>query len=311
MRQTLKGTIYITLALAGMFFSTPARAGHATNFLDALQSEVTNRIVTATNLSKAERRALSSAAHSLNRNTKTLAADLGALASAAGQLDAKFSGDETFAELEANAIVDYSDQAHARLDGVDLWLGTNVLSRRISNALDKATSALERADATTNSVPAHAHALASAFNKILPFENKVHRLFNAPAIIPPVVVTNPPSIDLPTPVAPGTPGLAPDSVGHANVDLHENAIVNDQTIFYFSTAQTGAQIYSSHNPEELGLWTYIRTGANAAVFVVTPNYPNNAPSRLLNLTFTSATAGTFTATTYYGDTIVGTFAVIQ
>jgi hypothetical protein len=208
MRPTLKGTIYI--ALAGMFFSTPARAGHATNFLDALQSEVANRVAnTDTNLSKAQRRALSSAARSLNRNTKTLAADLGALASAAGQLDAKFSSDETFTELEANAIADYSTEAHARLDGVDLWLGTNILSRRMSKAVDKAASALGRADATTNTVPAPSRALASVFNKILPLENKVHRLFAEPIISPPVG-TNPPSNDLPPAVDPGTPGLSPD-----------------------------------------------------------------------------------------------------
>ena len=172
----------------------------------------------------------------------------------------------------------------------------------------KAADALDSADAATESVPAHARALASAFNRILPVEKKVRSLFDEPIISPPVV-TNPPSVTLPPAVPPGTPGLAPDSIGTRHVDLSENAIVNDQTVFYLSTAQTGAQIYNVHHPEELGLWIYIRTGADAAVVAVSPNYPANAGQRLVNLTFTSATTGTFTGTTYYGEAIVGTFVV--
>jgi hypothetical protein len=89
------------------------------------------------------------------------------------------------------------------------------------------------------------------------------------------------------------------------MDLREDAIVNDQTVFYLSTAQTGAQIYNVHHPEELGLWTYVRTSSDTAVVAVYPNYPGNASPRLVNLTFTSATTGTFAGTTYYGEAIVG------
>lgn len=315
MKRTFKGTVCITLAMVGLAFSPGARADHATNFLDGLQSEMANRVANPdTNASRAQLRALSNAARTLNRDTRTLAADLGALASAAGQLNAKYTNDETFAELEAEAIADYSSAAHARLDGVYLWIGTNDVSRGLSNQVVKADAALDRADAATNSVPAHARALALAFNKILPVEKKVRSLFTAPVILPPVVppvVTNPPPITLPPAVPPGTPGLAPDSVGTRHVDLYENAVVNDQTVFYFSTAQTGAQIYNVHHPEELGLWTYIRTGANTAVIMVDPNYPGNGGQRLQHLTFTSGTSGTFTGTTYFGEALEGTFLVTQ
>jgi hypothetical protein len=112
-------------------------------------------------------------------------------------------------------------------------------------------------------------------------------------------------------VPPGTPGFAPDSIGTGHVNLLENAIVNDQTVFYFSTANTGAQIYNVHHPEELGLWTYTRTGANTGIITVFPNYPGNAASRSLSLTFTSATSGTFTGTTYFGEELEGTLVFIH
>lgn len=309
MGVTFKGTICITLALAALAFSPRAGAGHATNFLDGLQSEVTNRLANpGTNNSPAQLRALSSAARSLSRDTRTLATDLGALASAAEQLNARFANDETFVELESDALADYSTLAHARLDGIYLWIGTNNFSKGLSNQVVKAADALDRADAAAGSVPVQARALASAFNRILPVEKKVRSQFDEPIIVPPVV-TNPPSINLPPAVPPGTPGLAPDSIGTRNLDLREDAIVNDQTIFYLSTAQTGAQVYNVHHPEELGLWTYVRTGADAAVVAVYPNYPDDANPRLVNLTFTSATTGTFTGTTYFGEAIVGTLVL--
>jgi hypothetical protein len=307
MERTLKRTICITLALAALAFSHHAHASHATNFLDGLYSEVTNRLANpGTNNSPAALKALSSAARSLNRDTRTLAADLGALASAAEQLNARFAQDETFAELEAGALADYSSEAHARLDGVNLWIGTNNVSKGLSNQVAKASAALDRADATAGGVPAQARALAAAFNRILPVERKVQSLFDAPAT--PEIPTPPPVTPPPPPppiVPPGTPGFAPDSIGTRNMDLKENRIVNDQTVFYFSTAPTGAQVYNVHQPEELGLWQYVRTGADSAVVAVTPNYPQNAGTRLLNLTFTSATSGTFTATTFDGEVIEG------
>jgi hypothetical protein len=304
-----KGMIYI-LAMVGLGCSPKLSAAHATNFLDALQNEVTNRLASAdTNVSRPELRALSNAARTLDRDTKTLSGDLGVLAAAATQLNTQFPEDETLADLETDAIADYSAVAHARLDGIFLWIGTNEISGRLSNQVVKADAALERADANTNGVPAQARALAQALNKILPVEKKVRSMFTAPPappVIPPPVAppTNPPPI-----IPPGTPGLAPDSIGTRFVTCYENAIVNEQSVFYFSTAQSGAQIYNVHHPEELGLWTYMRTGTNTGVITVDPDYPDNAPQRPVNLTFTNTVSGTFTATTFFGEALQGTFRV--
>jgi len=312
MRIGIKGTICITLTWAALALMPNAGAAHATNFLDALQSEVTNRLASAgTNETRAEIRALSNAARTLNRNTKTLSADLGLLATTVVQLHGPFADDAELAQLETDAIAAYSSEAHARLDSIYLWIGTNDVTRGLSNRVARAEAALEHADGETNGLAAQARTLAKAFNKILPVERKVRGLFPAPIIVPPPVVTNPPPVQPPPGVPPGTPGLAPDSFGTRHVDLYENDVVNDQTVFYFSTAATGAQIYNVHHPEELGLWVYIRTGADTGVIMVDPDYPDNAPQRPLYLTFTSANGGTFTGTTFFGQALQGTFAVIQ
>jgi hypothetical protein len=318
-------TAYIALTLILLAFSPTVRAAtvhsaHATNFLDALYESVTNRLDTDTNLSAAEERALSNAARTLERKTTTLPADLLALSAAATQLDGSFSEDATFSELEDDALADYSATARARLDEVYLWIGTNTVTKGLNNQVQKAESALDRAGGLSNGVPAQARSLASAFNKILSVEKKVRKQFDAPGpTTPPITPPPPPPPGTnstpdyvpPAAVAPGTPGLASDTFGTKHVDLYENDVVNDQTVFYFSTAQSGAQIYNVHHPEELGLWTYVRTAANEGVIVVDPDYPDNAPRRPLFLTFTSATGGTFTGTTYFGQAVTGTFAVIQ
>ena len=305
-----KGMIYV-LAMVGLVCSPKLSAAHATNFLDALQNEVTNRLASAgTNDSRPERRALSNAARTLDRDTRTLSTDLGVLATVATQLNTQFAEDETLADLEIDAMADYSAEAHARLDGILLWIGTNEVPKRLSNQVVKADAALERADANTNGIPEQARALAQALNKILPVEKKVRGMFPeplAPPVIPPPI--QPPPTNEPPIIPPGTSGLAPDSVGTRFVTCYENAIVNEQSVFYFSTAQSGAQIYNVHHPEELGLWTYQRTGANTGVITVDPDYPDNAPQRPVNLTFTNMTSGTFTATTFFGEALQGTFRV--
>ncbi len=312
MKLTLKRTIFITLAWAGLGLSADVGAAHATNFLNAFQTEVTNRVANpGSEVSKAQRKALSSAARTLSRNTKTFAADLGILASASATLNAKFTNDAAFAGLQEDALEDYVDVANDRLNGVFLWIGTNTVSKSLSNQVLKADHALDEANANTNGVPSKARALAKAFNKILPAEKKVRSLFTAPVIVippvvPPPVITNPPPI-----IPPGTPGLSPDSIGTRYVNLFEDAPVNDQTVFYFSTAQSGAQIYNVHHPEELGLWTYIRDSANTGVIMVDPDYPDNAPVRGLSLTFTTTTSGTFTGTTFFGEPLRGTFIIVQ
>ena len=311
-----KGTIYVYVALTTALwaFTTNIRADHATNFLNELHQNITNRLATDTNLSRPEERALANAARTLERNSATLPADLKLLSTAASQLNAKFSEDETLTDLQSDAVSDYSEVAHTRMNQVHLWINTNSLNKSLRNQVTKAEDALDRADGVSNNVPAQARALSLAFTKILPLEKKVRSMFPtpiAPPPPPPPVTNNTPNYEPPPAVAAGTPGLAPDTFGTKHVDLSESAVVNDQTKFYFSTASSGAQIYNVHNPEELGLWYYVRTAANEGVIVVDPDYPDNAPRRPLYLTFTSPTQGTFTGTDYFGVALTGTFVVVE
>src|SRR5829696_2059645 len=90
-KQTMKltiltKTVLLAIACVGIGLAPTAQAEHATNFLDALQTDVNDRLANAETNTAAERRALTTAAHTLDRNTKTLGADLGVLASAATTL---------------------------------------------------------------------------------------------------------------------------------------------------------------------------------------------------------------------------------
>src|SRR5436189_2937001 len=133
-----KTTIYIALTIALLAFSTNVRAAHATNYLNGLHQNITNRLAIDTNLSRPEDRALANAARTLERNSATLPADLRLLATASSQLKAKFSDDEALTGLETDAVTDYSDLAHTRMNQVHLWINTNSLSKSLSNQIVKA-----------------------------------------------------------------------------------------------------------------------------------------------------------------------------
>src|SRR5688572_14508688 len=113
MELTTKKTVLILTLIAffGIAFAPAGRAAHATNFLDPLFIEVTNRLAN-TNLSAADRQALTKAENSLGRDTKTLAADLTALSSAARALERQFPSNLTFIDLGNDAVDAYSDAAH-------------------------------------------------------------------------------------------------------------------------------------------------------------------------------------------------------
>src|ERR1043165_3630316 len=81
-----------------------ARAAHATNFLNALSSEVTNRVAHPSMNSAAQNAALRAANNILERDTRTLSADVSALAKTATVLHAGFAGDPTLLSLEENAL---------------------------------------------------------------------------------------------------------------------------------------------------------------------------------------------------------------
>jgi len=84
MKRGLKGLIVTTLISFGITSIPLARAAHATNFLDALHAEITNRIANLdTNSTARDKRVLKSARAILEHNTRTFATDLSALARAA------------------------------------------------------------------------------------------------------------------------------------------------------------------------------------------------------------------------------------
>ena len=296
MKLGFKGIVAIVCLSAGMAFTPYARAAHATNFLDALYQEVTNRVANpGTNATAAQRAALRAASNILGRNTRTFSADLSALAAAATVLNTRFPSNTTFTSLEEDALADYAAEADAQLDDAELHVGTNVISRALSNQLAGARVALSNAVAISNSVPSRARALSRVFNKMRIPVAKVLRMF-------PTV-----PFEAPTEMATGR-----------NLTLHENAVVNDQNILYFHTTGGEPPVrflhYSTHNPEELGTWTYERLTSRTAVIhcnvTFTQAGARPAPySHDIPLTFTSATTGTFTAVNCLNETVQGTFVL--
>ena len=293
MKLGFKGIVIATLISSAICSMPLARAAHATNFLDALYQEVTNRVANPGTNTARQKAALKAASNTLGRNTRTLSADLSALATAATVLNTRFAGDATFSSLEETALAFYSAEAHAQLDDARLRIGTNSISRLLSNQLARARIALTNVDNSTSSVPVRARALARVFNQIRMPLAKVAQQF--PTI----------PFEAPAEMATGR-----------NLTLYENAIVNDQNIFYFHTTagESGGRFlhYSTHNPEELGTWTYERLTSRTAVVhcnvTFTQAGARPAPySHDIPLTFTSATTGTFTAVNCLNETVQGTF----
>jgi hypothetical protein len=155
--------------------------------------------------------------------------------------------------------------------------------------------ALTNADANSNGVPARARALAQVFNKMrMPVAKIVKKYPDLPFEAP---------TEIPT--------------GH-NLVLSENAIVNDQTLFYFFTTSEDTSErylhYHSHHPEELGRWSYERLTNKTGVLHCQVDYtqPGATPapySHDMPLTFTSATTGTFTGVNCLGEQLQGTFGI--
>src|ERR1043166_3434338 len=282
-----RGTVFITIICAALAFTSIGRATHVTNHLYALQSEVTNRLAMAgTNTTKVERRSLSSAARALARNTTKLSGDVAALAAAINTLSKAFSTDATLIDFETNAVSVYSGEAQLVLYTLESLAGTNALPRGTSNQLAQARELLNHADAATNSPLARARELVKAFKKLDSAGKRVHRLYQ-PQV--PILLTG------------------------SDITLYENANVNEQTVFYFHTMlQTGEEYYSyeSHNPEELGTWTYERKSKTNALFHCSPNWPPGySTPHDMALAFTSPNTGTFTGTNSSGRGLYGVFVV--
>lgn len=275
----LQSTVCIFLTATFIALAPVVRAAHATNFLDALQLEITNRIAHAeTNTTPAQQKSLSAAARILNRNTATLVEDVKAFASATTRLNARFTNDGVFPLLEHATVEAYSMAAHDQLAAVISLVATSSVPRSLSNRLAKAGRALAHADASTNSVPVHARALVAALNKIRVAGDKVGRIFKAPV-----------------------------SLENQRVTVVEDAIVNDRTSFYLSG---DTQTYFSDNPEELGLWSYERTSPTTGLITLRSNFPvGDYAARPMMLVFSNLVSGTFTGTDITGANIRGNFTV--
>ena len=271
---TLIKTVLLAIVIGGMGLAPAVYADHATNFLDALQADVTTRLANSDTNSAAEKRALAAADKILNRNSTTLSADLGLLAQAATALDREFSEDVTLSTEEEVAVMAYSTEAQVRLNAVGAIAGTNAFPKSISNQLTQAQASLDRANADTNSIPVRARAVAFALNKIRVADMQARRLFKAPLSLDDTVTLN------------GRGGTGTVTLEGS----HTYTIAGEPT-------------------NELGTWSYARTSANTGTITLSPT--TGGDPRTIDLKFTNNTRGTFNGTTAAGDPFRGSFTIAE
>jgi hypothetical protein len=268
---TLKKTVLLALVCAGTMLTSAVQAAHYTNFLDTLETEVATRIENITEETTAqERRALNAASKILSRNTRSLGADLGVLASASTALDSAFAEDETLNTLENDAVNNYAAAAQEQLNNVAARAGDTEMPRALSNLLSQAQAALDRAADTSNSIPVRARAVAFALNKIRAADNVAKRTFKAPLSLEGSTVT-----------------------------------LNGRGGFGVTLDSNGTYTIPG-DPEETGTWSYERTGAKTGTITASPS---SGGTHTLNLTFANSTRGTFAGTTAADESVRGTFTV--
>lgn len=271
---TWSKTIALITALAGIGLAPATRAAHATEFLDALETAVDNRLAAVDeNTPPEERRALTAAANVLDRNSKTLAADLNLLAQAATSLDAAFSADAEFSTAEEGALLSFSTEAQAQFDAVLAQLGTNDPPVSIANKLAQAQEALDRGNDGSNNVPTRARAIAFALNKIRVAALQAARTFKAPV-----------SLDQ---------------------QINLNARGNGQDV---TLEASHTYTIPGDEGDENGTWEYERTSAKTATITL---YPLGGDPRTIELKFNNSSRGTFNGTTAGGDTFKGQFTVVS
>jgi len=271
MKLLCKGTIVLTcIAITACSIAE----AQVTTYLDPLRAAVTQEL-TDTNLTAAQKRALKIANKALAREAESVKVELVMLASAANALNKRFEAE--FVDEQEGALASYLYDATNQLADVQRVLATNPIPRNISQNLARATNGIAAAQNAGNSIPVRARALGKAFTKLGVVTMHVLR----------------------------SVGLAPASLeSWSNLDFYENAIVNDQTTYYF-VIDNGT--YNSHNPEELGLWSYQRANASNGLVTVMPNWPSNDVPRDFTITFTNFSSGTFTGTNQAREFIQGRF----
>ena len=252
MKSTLTTLVSIAVACVGLGSASIARAAHFTNFLDALQAEVSARL--ETNEDVAERRALTSADKTLNRNSKKLSQDLGLFGSAVNTLNKTFSEeDEALANAENASFNAFLTEAESQLNAVhDGATIHTTIPRSLSNALAQADAAYSNAVNNTNWA-ARVRALNLTFTKI-----RVAQIQLAKSI------------------------KAPESIEDSNVQV--TARFPGERPFKFTLASDGTYAVG----EEVGTWSYARTSANTGVFTLTPD---GGSSYAYDITFKSSKAG--------------------
>ncbi len=254
---TLKKPILLTIALVGLGLAPTARAAHAADFLDPLQTEISTRLDNLPDDTEASvRRALNKANATLNRNSKTLNADLGLLAQAGTALASGLPDDGTLNGLQNDALNAYSGEAQNQLNAVVERIGTNDPPTALSKQLQQAQAALDRGNEGTNSTSVRAKSIAFALNKIRVAGILATRLFKAPVTLTDKVVTF--------------------------TSRQSSTIV---------LASNGTYIIGDADaPDETGTWDYGRTSASTGVVTLSGGHT-------LNLKFANGNGGTYTEAT--------------
>jgi len=200
---------------------------------------------------------------------------------------AQFDITNAFITVQHGTLDVYSDEVRLDLAATLDALGTNALAKVTSNQIVRATNALDRADEMTNST-SRARALSAAVNKLYAVLTQVWRTQTAPHVLA------------------------------RNTDLVEDDPSESDTTRFFLTVTfpedhpEGYFAFTSDKPEEVGLWSYERTGAHTGLIHLNVNFaeePYVPFNHDLTLTFGTPRSGTFTGQNAAHTNIHGTFVV--
>jgi hypothetical protein len=256
MKSTLTTLVSIAVACVGLGSGPSARAAHFTNFLDTLQAEVSARL--ETNEDAAERRALTSANKTLNRNTKKLSQDLGLFGSALKTLNRAFSGeDEALANAANGSFNGFLTEAESQLNAVREGAAIHTtVPRSLSNALAQADLAYSNA-LNNPDWAARIRALNLTLTKVRVAQIQLTKSIKAPELI-------------------------------EDRDINVTARFPGERPFKFTLAGNGT--YDT-GAGEVGTWNYARTSANTGVVTLTPD---GGSSYAYDITFNNSKRGSLT-----------------
>ena len=269
--QVLKRTLIAIMGLAA--WVQPLSAEHATAFLEPLQTEVSERIAELTDESTAaERKALTAAEKILNRNSSSVAGDLGLLGKVSMALDRAYAEDEELAALQDDVLLDFLAEAQAAFD--DAAARVAGLTGKSANAaqkqLDQAGAALERAADDTNTLKERARAIVFALNK-----TRVATLIATRGEKAPLSVDGRSII------------LSFDGGGRLTLE------------------SDGSYILPTEEGDETGTWAYGQTSGTTAELTLVPD--GGGAAHIAELTFRSRNNGTFAGVAGTGEEISGRF----